>query len=91
MFSCDPPDILVNQHAIVHLNQVFKQCASVVFYYLLKNMSVFMYAASVTIQAWSPMLDCLQECVEIGSAFYFIFFCRASQCLSYMPGNRGEE
>lgn len=51
-----------------------------------KHVSVFMYSASVTSQAWSLMLDCLQECVEIGSAFYFIFFCRASQCLPYMPG-----
>lgn len=54
-------------------------------------MSLFVCSASVTIQAWSLVLDCLLECVEIGSAFYFVFFCRPSQFLSYMPGRREEK
>ena len=32
------------------------------------------------------MLYYLQESMGTGSAFSFIFFCRASQCLSYVPG-----
>lgn len=55
-----------------------------------KQGSVSMYSASICIQAWIPMLCYLQECVGMGSAFSFIFFCRASQCLSYVPGRRGE-
>lgn len=53
-----------------------------------KQVSVSMYAASISTQACLPMLCYLQECVGMGSAFSFIFFCRASQCLSCVPGRR---
>lgn len=55
-----------------------------------KHVSVSMYAASISVEARSLMLYYSQECVGMGSAFAIIFFCRALQCLSYVPGSRGE-
>lgn len=49
-----------------------------------------MYAASIGVQAWSLMQDYLQECVGTDSTFIF-FLQSLPQCLSCVPGSRGEE